>query len=370
ATYGTHAMMDNTNAFGSLPTRNCQDVQFEGVKDINAKAVVTPRLSDGSTNLVTNKACFGCTIGCGRMAHMDPNYEKASEDRYKKISGGLEYENAYAFGPMCGISDLNAITYTNFICNEDGIDTISFGATMAAAMELYEIGAITKEDTGGIALNFGNAEALTTMVEQTATGQGFGKELGQGAKRLCEKYGHPELAMVAKGQEFPGYDTRAMKGMGLAYATSNRGACHLRASPFVDDFTRVTTEGKAEIVKTSQDKVSVVDSSGLCVFPAAVWGLDDIVAKIDAACEGDWTEERLWQTGERIFNLERSYNLKAGLTGKDDTLPPRMLKEAAKSGAGKGQTTGLEVTLPEYYKLRGWTEEGIPTNETLDRLKL
>jgi len=301
---------------------------------------------------------------------MDPSYEKASEDRYKKISGGLEYENAYAFGPMCGVSDLNAITYTNFLCNEDGLDTISFGATMAAAMELYEIGAITKEDTGGVALNFGNAEALTTMAELTARGEGFGKEIGQGAKRLCEKYGHPELAMVAKGQEFPGYDTRAMKGMGLAYATSNRGACHLRASPFVDDFTRITTDGKAEIVKTTQDKAAVVDSSGLCIFPAAVWDLTDLAAKIDAACEGEWGEERLWATGERIFNLERRYNLAAGFTGKDDTLPPRMLSEGAKSGAAKGQTTGLEVTLPEYYGLRGWTEEGVPTNETLDRLKL
>jgi aldehyde:ferredoxin oxidoreductase len=370
AKFGTHAMMDNTNAYGSLPTRNARDVQFEGVPKINAKAAVTPRLSDGDKNLVANKACFACTIGCGRMAHMDPSYEKAKEERYKQVSGGLEYENAYAFGPMCGIDDINAITYANFICNEDGIDTISFGATLAAAMELFEIGALTLEDTGGIALNFGNADALTTMVELTATAQGFGKELGQGSKRLCEKYGHPDLAMVSKGSEFPGYDTRAMKGMGLAYATSNRGACHLKASPFVDDFTRITTEGKAKVIKTTQDKVSVVDSSGLCVFPAAVWDLGDIVAKIDAACEGTWTEARLWEVGERIFNLERSYNLAAGLTGKDDTLPKRMLEEPAKSGAAKGQTTGLEITLPEYYQLRGWTEDGVPTNETLNRLKL
>lgn len=222
--FGTHAMMDATHSFGSLPTRNCRDMQFEGVKKINAKSVTVPRLSDGKPNLIGTKACFGCTIACGRMGLIDPAYKAVEgKERYQKGTGGLEYENAYAFGPMCGIDDLNALMYANMVCNEDGLDTISFGATLSAAMELFEIGAITTKETGGIDLSFGNADALIAMVELTGKGEGFGKEIGLGSKRLCEKYGHPELSMTVRGQEFPGYEPRAMKGMGLAYATSSRG---------------------------------------------------------------------------------------------------------------------------------------------------
>ena len=371
AATGTISMLDITQAFGSLPTRNNRDVQFEGTNKIGANAMAAPRRSDGQPNLVNNKACFSCTIGCGRVVKVDPkHFSVDGKDRYKKASGGLEYESVYALGPMVGVDDIDAATYANYICNEEGMDPISFGATLAAAMELYEIGAIGDAETDGLKLEFGSAKALVKGVELAGLGEGFGADLGLGAKLLCEKYGNPDLAMVVKGQEFPGYDGRAMQGMALAYATSNRGACHLRADPYGDDFNGGAIEGKAKIVYESQNSVAAVDSSGLCVFPMSVWDLSDVATQVDAACGGGWTAERLAQTGERIWNLERRFNLDAGLTGKDDNLPKRILKEAAKSGAGKGKVAELDKMLPAYYEMRGWDDEGVPTTQTLQRLSL
>ena len=371
ATHGTMAMLDVTNAYGSLPTRNNLDVQFEGADRINAKAMRTKRAGDGRANLLTNKACFGCTIGCGRVARIDPtHFSIAGKEGYAGAIGGLEYESAYALGPMVGVDDIEAATYAAALCNEHGMDPISFGGTLAAAMELFETDAITEKDTGGLILRFGSAEALTRAVELTGTGDGFGKDLGLGSKRLCEKYDHPEFSMSVKGQEFAGYDGRAMQGMALAYATSNRGACHLRASPFTDDFARVETKGKAEIVKDSQDVVAAIDSTGLCLFTRNAWELEDYAAQLEPACGGGWTAERLQEVGERIWNLERQFNLAAGLTADDDTLPDRILKDAAKTGAGKGRVAELGAMLPEYYRLRGWDKKGVPRAKTLRRLGL
>jgi len=371
ATYGTNQMMDVTNEFGSLPTRNCRDVQFEGAAKLNAKAMQAPRTTDGRANLVTNKACFACTIGCGRVSRIDPgHFSVAGRKGYTGAKGGLEYESAFALGSMVGVDDIEAATFANFVCNEQGMDPISFGVTLAAAMDLYEIGAIPKEQTNGLALDFGSADALVRAVEMTGTGLGFGGDLGLGAKRLCEKYGRPELAMVVKGQEFPGYDPRAMQGMGLGYATSNRGACHLRASPYNEDFAGTGIKGKAKVVKETQDSIAAIDSSGLCLFPRVAWDLEDYAAQIDAACEGEWTADRLRETGERIWNLERLFNLEAGLTRADDTLPERVLKESARSGRGEGQVSRLDEMLPEYYALREWNDGGVPNPGILERLGL
>lgn len=368
---GTMAMMDVTQAHGSLPTLNCREVQFEHIADVNVKKQHTVRKSDGEMPYQGNKACFACSIGCGRMAKIDPDhFSIKGKARYSGVTGGLEYESAYAVGPMCGVQDVEAATYASALCNEHGMDPISFGATVAAAMELFMEGAITTEQTEGRDFSFGNAEALCWAAEVTGTAQGFGKDLGLGALRLCEKYGHPEFAMVVKGQEFPGYDPRAMQGMALGYATSNRGACHLKAAPFQDDFQRVTPDGKAKIVKDSQDYIAAIDSSGLCTFTKAAWKVDDYADQIDAACDGDWTVERLLQLGERIYNLERLFNNAAGFTAKDDTLPRRVLTEPAKGGAGKGHVAELDKMLPEYYELRGWTPDGEPTTQTLSRLGL
>ncbi len=232
------------------------------------------------------------------------------------------------------------------------------------------MGVLTDKDTDGIALNFGNAEALTVMAEKTGKGEGFGKELGLGSKRLTEKYGHPELFMGVKGQEFAGYDSRALQGMGLGYATGNRGACHLRHDTFAEDMEDQTGQGKAKPCKESQDRTSMIDSTGLCLFTTAAWGVEEFAKQIDAACEGDWTPERLLETGERTWNLERQFNLAAGFTKADDTLPKRLLEVPAPSGTAKGKVNQLDIMIPEYYKERGWTEEGVPSNQLLERLDL
>lgn len=375
---GTQVLMNVINEVGAMPTRNMREVQFEGASKISGEAMQEVREGDGRPNLTTNGACFGCTIACQRISTVDKtHFSVKDKPQYWGNSGGLEYENAWSLGSDCGVDDLDAITYCNFICNEDAVDPITLGATIAAAMELFEEGAITVEDTGGVELKFGSAEALVWATEMTAKGEGFGKELGLGSKRLTEKYSRPELSMTVKGLEFPAYDPRGIQGMGLAYATSNRGACHLRGYTVASEILGIPektdpleTEGKAGLVKAFQDATAVVDSAGLCVFTTFAWSLEDIAPQIDAACEGDWSVERCLEVGERIWNMEREFNLAAGLTGKDDTLPKRLLKDVAKTGPAKGKANDLHLMLPEYYEVRGWTDDGVPTDETRSRLGL
>ncbi len=367
---GTDAMIDMMQEWGGLPTRNFHEVQFEGAHRLNPDAMRTPK-RNGHVNLLTNKACFGCTIACGRIAHIDAeHFTVVNRKEYWHASGGLEYETAYAFGPLVGVDDIDALTFAGYLMNEHGMDPISFGGTLAAAMELYEMGVLTKEQTDGIELRFGNAEALTVMAEKTGKQEGFGKELGLGSKRLCDKYGHPELFMGVKGQEFAGYDSRALQGMGLGYATSNRGACHLKHDTFGPDMEDISGNGKAKPCKESQDRVAMIDSTGLCLFTSGAWENEDYASQLDAACEGDWNVARIIESGERTWNLERMFNIKAGLTAADDSLPERLLKTPAPSGNAKGKVAELDKMLPEYYSVRGWTTDGVPSNETISRLDL
>ena len=377
-TLGTQVLMNVINETGALPTRNMRDVQFEGANNISGEQMLEPRERDGKPNLTTNAACFACTIACGRISTIDQgHFTVENKPQYWGNSGGLEYEAAWALGADTGVDDLDALTYANFVCNEDGFDPISFGSTLAAAMELYDIGAITKEDTGGMELKFGSAEALAWSAEKVATGEGFGADLGLGSKRLCEKYGHPDLSMTVKGQEFPAYDPRGIQGMGLTYATSNRGACHLRSYTVSSEILGIpektdplVTDGKAGLVKAFQDVTAAWDSTGLCLFTSFAWSLENVAPQLDAACEGEWTADRLMETGERIWNLEREFNNRAGLTSADDTLPKRLLEEAAKTGPAEGKVCGLDEMLPEYYEMRGWTKDGQVTDETRSRLAL
>jgi len=368
--HGTNAMLTTMQEYGGLPTRNFQDVEFDGYDKVDASAMEKTD-ETGHRNLITNKACFGCTIACGRIAHIrKDHFTIVNRPEYWHASGGLEYETAFAFGPAVGVDDIDALTFAGYLMNQHGMDPISFGVTLSAAMELYEMGVLSKEDTDGVELTFGNAEALTIMAEKTGKFEGFGQILGLGSKLLCEKYGHPELSMTVKGQEFAGYDSRAMKGMGLGYATSNRGACHMKHDVFAEDFDDNLPEGKAVPCKNSQDRIAAIDSSGLCVFVTSAWGMEEFAMQMDAACDGDWTADRMVETGERIWNLERIFNTEAGFTAADDTLPPRLLKEPAPSGLRQGSLAELDKMLPEYYSIRGWGEDGIPTEETLVRLGL
>jgi aldehyde:ferredoxin oxidoreductase len=376
--FGTQVLMNVINGVGALPARNMRDVGFEGAEHISAEAMAEPRKSDGKPNLTTNGACFSCTIACGRISTVDPSHFSVKDKpQYQGNSGGLEYEAAWALGADTGVDDLDALTYVNFLCNEDGMDPITYGATVAAAMEMFEEGVLTTEHTGGIELTFGNAEAFVAITEQFCSGEGFAADLGLGSKRLCEKYGRPELSMTVKGQEFPAYDPRGIQGIGLAYATSNRGACHLRGYTIASEVLGIPvktemndTDGKAELVKAFQDATAVVDSAGLCVFTTFAWGMDNIAPQIDAACEGDWSVENCLEAGERIWNMERLFNEGAGFTADDDTLPKRLLKEIIKHGPTEGQVNRLGEMLPQYYAARGWTADGKIPAETRQRLSL
>ena len=226
------------------------------------------------------------------------------------------------------------------------------------------MGVLTKEQLG-IEAPFGSAQALTYFAEITGKGEGFGKEIGLGSKRLSAKYGHPELSMSVKGQEFPAYDSRGIQGMGLAYATSNRGACHLRGYTVASEVLGIpvktdplVTEGKAELVKAFQDATAVFDSAGVCIFTTFAWTLRRSAAAARRGLRSDFTLDELSVIGERIWNMERDFNNRAGFTAKDDTLPKRLLTEPAKTGPAKGLVNGLDKMLPEYYELRGWDENG------------
>ena len=379
---GTNVMMNHMNEVGALPARNWQDSIFENAPKLSSEAMAVPRKSDGKPNLTRNAGCFACTISCGRISTIDPEHFsiKNRDDIHKYFkgnSGGNEYEAAWALGCDTGVDDLDAVTYANFVCNEQAMDPISAGATIAAAMELFELGILTKEDTGGIELTFGNAEAMVECIELISKHEGFGIELAQSSLRFCTKYGRPDLAIVVKGQEFPAYDARAVKGMGLGYATSNRGACHVRGYtngsetagiPFKTD--PLATEGKAELLMAFQDVTSVFDSAGICTFSSFAQGLEEVAEQLDAACEGDWTAEKLGLVGERVWNMERDYNNRLGFTAADDTLPPRLLKEPIKAGPAKGHVCELDKMLPEYYDIRGWNQDGTLKAETKTRLSL
>lgn len=375
--YGTQVLMNVINEVGALPTRNHRDVQFEGAKDISAEAMVTPRESDGKKHLVTNQACFGCTIACGRISKMDEtHFTVATKPQYWGANGGLEYEAAWALGAANGVNDLEALQYANLLCNEEGFDPISFGGTVGAVMELYEMGVLTKEQLG-IEAPFGSAQALAYFAEITARGEGFGKEIGQGSKRLTEKYGHPDLSMSSKGQEFPAYDGRAIQGIGLAYATSNRGGCHLRGYTIASEVLGIPVKtdpvehnGKPELVKAFQDATAAFDSAGICIFTSFAWGLADVAPQVAAACGDEYTTEELEKIGERIWNMERDFNNNAGFTSADDSLPKRLLTEAAKTGPSKGKVSMLPEMLPKYYEVRGWNSDGTVKPETRERLGL
>ena len=224
---------------------------------------------------------------------------------------------------------------------------------------------------------FGSARALVHLAEITAKGEGFGKEIGMGSARLTAKFGHPDLSMSVKGQEFPAYDSRGIQGMGLAYATSNRGACHLRGYTVASEVLGVpvktdplVTEGKPELVMAFQDATAAFDSAGICIFTSFAWGLADVQPQVAAACGEEFTLEKLNEIGERVWNMERDFNNRAGFTDKDDTLPKRLLTEPAKTGPAKGMVNRLPEMLPHYYEVRGWNADGTLKPETRQRLGL
>ncbi|MFW6381765.1 MAG: aldehyde ferredoxin oxidoreductase family protein, partial [Bacillota bacterium] len=358
AALGTASLINVINEHGNLPTRNFRNSMFEDADKISGEALA-------ENLLVKNKACFGCSMACGRVTAVG---EETGE--------GPEYETIWSFGADCGVNDLEAITEVNYLCNELGLDTITMGTTIACAMDMQEDGVLNKEETG-LDLEFGNADVLLEATRMTANKEGFGEKLARGSYRLAEAYGQPDYSMSSKKQEYPAYDPRGSQGMGLEYATSNRGGCHVRGYMTSVEVLGIpekldpqTIEGKAQWTKIFQDLTAAYDSSGLCLFNTFAIGADELTRLLKYATGFDYSEEEVMQAGERIWNLERMFNNRAGITSEEDTLNPRLLKVPVGEGPAEGQVVQLKEMLEEYYELRGWNRQGLPTEDKQQELEL
>ena len=348
--YGTAVLVNVINEFGMLPTHNFQFGTFNDAGGVSGEKLLE-RL------FVKQYNCFGCPIGCGRITSVNG-----------QEMGGPEYETIWALGPQCGISDLEWIALANHKCNLMGIDTISVGSTIGCAMELVEKGLLDAP------LQFGETDTLLDVIEDIAYLRGIGKDLAEGSRHLSQKYGAPDLAMQVKGLEIPAYDPRGVQGHALGYSTSNRGGCHLRSYLIGPEIMGVpvrvdrdSTRGKPELVKLYQDLSAAMDSMAVCRFTNFAWSVDDY-AELTAAATGLQINGRdLLKIGERIYNLERLFNYREGLSKKDDSLPPRFSKPLP-DGNSRNRVVMLDTMLPEYYKLRGWDESGRPTDSRLEAL--
>ncbi len=352
--FGTAVILNLINEIGALPTRNFQQTQFEHAEKISGEAIT-------NTILVKNQACWACPITCTRITKTSSGKE----------GEGPEYETAWAFGAQCGIDDLELIAESNYLCNDLGLDTISMGSTIGCAMELAEKGFL-KADLG-----FGQGEKLHGLIWDTAHRRGLGDDLADGSYRLAAKYGAPELSMSVKKLELPAYDPRGMQGQGLVYATSNRGACHetgnmlgpeVLALPRLID--RFATQGKAGIVSVHQDSAAVIDSLVYCKFVDAAIAEEFFARTLTAVSGIHFTADDLMKVGERVWTLERLYNLREGFTSVDDNLPARLLNEPVEDGPSKGFTARLAPMLEEYYQFRGWDKNGVPKPRKLEELGL
>lgn len=361
-TYGTAVLVNIINESGIHPVRNFQKGYTENADKISGETMT-------AETLVRKNPCYRCPIACGRWVKMEDGSE----------CGGPEYETLWSFGSDCDNYDLNSINVANMLCNEYGLDTISAGATIAAAMELYEKEIIKDEEIAadGLSLNWGDKDAIVGWTKKMGLREGFGDKLSDGSYRLCESYGHPEYSMTVKKQEMAAYDPRGVKGHGLNYATNNRGGCHIKGymiNPeilgYPEKLDRLALEGKPAYTKVFHDLTAVIDSMGLCVFTTFGLGTKDYVDMYNAVCGEIYNEETLLEAGDRIWTLEKIFNLKAGIDSTQDTLPERLLESPLPEGPSKGQVHELDKLLPGYYEVRGWNENGIPKKETLVKLGL
>ncbi len=358
-TDGTPILVAMSNDAGILPTKHWRTGVFEGSKGIDSEAVK-------SRVLVRKKACFDCAIACG-------SYSKVNSGIFKgAATEGPEYETLGLCGSNCGIGNVEAVVKFVEDCDRLGLDSISAGNVVALAMDLYEKGVLTKKDTGGLDLKFGNEEAYAKMPQMMADRKAIGNVLADGARRAAKKIGRgaEKLTIEVKGLEYPAYDPRGTIGMALAYATSDRGACHLRAWPVAADAYGSqdpwNPEGKAATCVEDQTRTSVKWSFIFCDFYSVNF---PNMAKYYSAVTGVQSgEEHLRKVGRRIWNLTRAFNVREGFTRKDDTMPERIEKEPLPDGKPKGHVVpraDFERMLSEYYKLWGWDDQGRPTKKTL-----
>lgn len=372
---GTNSATASLNMMGTLPTQYYREGVFDQADKIDGNAL----------QQITTKrfACYGCPVACGR------GHVEVKTGPYAGTAGaGPEYETVAAFGSLCMNSELGSIVKAGIICDQLGIDTISAGNIVAFAMECYEKGILTDKETEGLKLNWGNHEALVKLVEKMGMKEGIGETLSEGVRNASKKLGKgsEKFAMHVKGLETPLHEPKGYKGLGLGYATSNRGACHLRPAPQLVEmlamarpelgFDKVAgaydVEGKGYVIKGLQDFKTTVDSLVLCSFIYDLYAYlpNESAEMVTAATGYEMEVGELVKIGERIFNLKRLFNVREGVSRKDDTLPKRFLEEKTTKGPTAGQTVELEPMLNEYYAARGWDDNGIPTKKKLSELGL
>jgi aldehyde:ferredoxin oxidoreductase len=376
--FGTNMVSDMVNARGGYPTLNWQGGVFDKIQEVNGQAL-TDKV------LVKEVGCFACPIACGRSTEI-------KDGKWKGHKGeGPEYETVNMFGACCGISDMNAITMANYQCNEYGIDTISAGSTIAFAMECYDKGILTKEQTGGLDLKFGNVELMVELVEKIARRQGVGDLLAEGTRVMSERLGQgsAHFAIHVKGLELSAYDPRAAKITGLAFVTANRGGDHITAyvqgptfidAPFLSiDDSRIedpliANPKEAKVVVDLEDCLTMYDCMGACKFMGILLTAEDFVELQNAATGWSIDTADFRKCGERIYNLMRLFSVREGITREMDTLPARLMEDPLPDGPAQGMVIDrdtMEMLKDAYYVLRGWdVATGIPTAEKLRELEL
>jgi aldehyde:ferredoxin oxidoreductase len=373
--YGTNLVLDMVNVCGGLPSRNWQTGVCAFADKVNGETL-------SERVLVKPTGCFACPIECGRESEI-------REGPYAAQKGeGPEYETVGVFGPMCDVSDFEAITMAGYLCNDFGLDSISCGSTIAFAMECFEKGILTEADTGGMTVNFGDGKGMLELIPKIAHREGFGDLLAEGTRIMAKRLGKgsEKFAMNVKGLELACYDSRAAKITGLAFATANRGGDHVTAyvqaptflaSPFlvvedseIADPLKENPED-ARVVKEMEDALTVFDAAGCCKFMALTLDADEWSDLISTVTGWKFGIDEFKKTGERIYNLERCFNVREGLTRTDDTLPPRLLEEPLPEGPAEGHVNRLDVLLDRYYEFRKWDKKtGKPTPEKLKELDL
>jgi len=370
--HGSDNILETINETGALPTRNFQAGTFESASEISG--------AEWRRELwARDTACGRCPIACSKVAVVKDGPYRV------EFTDGPDYESIWSLGALCGVGAKDAIAKANELCDLYGIDTISVGNIVAYVMECYERGLLKEGDVDGLEAKFGSREAMVALVDKISKGAGVGGRLQNGVKRISEGlYAEKgdgaflRLALHVKGMELPGYDPRAAQGMGLGYATSDRGGCHLRGYTAGQELLGYSgganphgTEGKAKLVIDRQNEKAVVDSSGLCFYAFFAQTLKEVRMLVDAATGlGYGSSKNLERVGERVYNLTRLFNLREGFTSRDDTLPERLLREPMRAGPAKGLVVNLEPMLKEYYQLRGWDEAGVPTRSKLNELGL
>ncbi|MCL7454616.1 MAG: aldehyde ferredoxin oxidoreductase family protein [Anaerolineae bacterium] len=376
--FGTNMVADMVNVRGGYPTRNWQMGRFEQIEEVNAQAMTDKVLVEGVN-------CFACPVVCGRGTEI-------REGKWQGHSGeGPEYESVNTLGAQCEVSDLNAITMANYLCNDYGLDTISAGSTIAFALECYERGILTPEQTGGLELRFGDADLVIDLVEKIARREGIGDLLAEGSRAMARTLGggSEHFAMNVKGLELPAYDPRAAKICGLGYVTANRGGDHITAYvegptfidvPFLlveDSSIRdpfVAEPQEARVLVDMENALTSLDAVGGCKFMGILLSAEDLVGLIAAATGWEFGVEEFRQTGERAYNLMRAYCVREGITRDQDTLPGRLMSDPLPDGPAAGMVIDretLEMMKDAYYEFRGWDKaSGIPLPGKLRELGL